>query len=740
MTFADEVLKSESERFFLVEITSRLDLGLGTSIGGGQYTFNVGQINVKAVYVNSVATTWTFADGVLTVDSASDLTSSSNYTIIDRGVYLTGTKHRITDSVAGLPDAEWEPRIQNYPSFSQSMRNIAEGVFSLSASELSIISTDGLYQSLTKKEASLANAPVRIWVCVNSLENNRLVFVGQTTNCSYRYGVMTIGLQDNFKKLKELATFGNRGVAYNFVGNTGKSRVQPADQNKPNPVTFGYGTPFTVKPGWRHLDPYDQPNGPAYHIDNGLKAVYVGPSTYPLNSDTVTFSAGRIYGDILRLNFGTISAAYEQWIGRLIPIDPKLSTSTTVTVIIYDKITYLQCSSHNCQIGDYIPNLNGWVCQIANSGFGSYNLAVASPVYGVLDSQVSGSLPASGPISVPSIPNNTIPAMSVWVDDGDAVDNIHSYLTSALNPDFRVVRHSRRYLQFTPTLTPYTYNAYNFNEITFTINPLTSGFFIPPPTIGGPYNGLNSVSPLNNSNVQYAYRLATQVSHSEMLKIALTTAGLSVNNTTFTQAASDLSADVSITLPINESDKEHSTYLSLCQAVTGSTLGTLGINENSEIEYKVFNPSSSVEATRDQTEILNDSAGASLEYQDIHTKVQFEHAQIKPLFNSGNLITDNFSESPKDSFLQRSELLKVVTHYLRDITAVVPRFFGYFKSPTVEYNISTASKDLTTLVGDVVEVSNKIVANESSVVKGVVVSVNSGSSKTDVKINELRGV
>jgi hypothetical protein len=134
MTFASSASLPASERFFLVQVQPRRFLGTGTSIGGGQYTFAVpSSILVDSVLVNNVTEpTWTHVSGVLTVTSATDLSNASNIVTIDHNLFLTGTVIRTTLGVSGIPNAEWQPLITEYPSFQQSMRDLAEGVFSLS--------------------------------------------------------------------------------------------------------------------------------------------------------------------------------------------------------------------------------------------------------------------------------------------------------------------------------------------------------------------------------------------------------------------------------------------------------------------------------------------------------------------------------------------------------------------------------------------------------------------------------
>lgn len=732
MSFATEIEKPDNERFFLVQVTARKDIGLGTNVGGNDYEFTVdASLNISEVYVNGVAETWSLDGATLTVTSASDLESSSNYIIVDHELYLTGSATKYTSSVSGLPDAEWVPRLQNYPNVSQSVSNILNGVFTLSASQIKIISTDGYHQKLLSTSDSLSKAPVKIWACVNGVENNRLVFIGSVTTAYFSNSVLTLDIIDTFNKLNDTAFFGTNEQALNYRGNTSRPYVMPEDVNTAVPLTIGHASPYTVAPGWRHLDAYGTPlQGEFYHVSKGTKAIKYSPEL-PNPSSTISYSAGRILAsDLLRLNFGTINDAYEQYVTRSIPADPARGSSTP-NITIYEKILYLFCSSFNCQVGDFVPDVDGWVCSTGNLSFGSYNVAIACPFYGY--STAINSVPADGVISPPAITNNLHPAMCVWMEGGDQVTNQDTYIPLALSPDNRFTFHGTRYLPFTASLSAYTYAGRTINHVNFTINPATAKLLA---TDAGVANS----NPLANKNIYYKYRLATEDTHATGLKYFLTAAGMSTNATSFTQADTDLpSTNLALTTPL-DSGKNHNTFLDLCQAVTGSTFGVLSVNPSNEVEYKIVDTIVTPDFTRNEIDIINNSVSSKIEYQDIATSILFTHPQIEtPLFSGGISVSASV-ESSYSSFLHRVSKFTEIKHYLKSLAGVTARISGYLKNSIVEYNITTASKDLNTSIGDSVELTNSAVTNDSGTSTGIVVGIDASTSSTNLKINELRGV
>lgn len=730
MTFSSEINKVDNERFFLAQVTARKDLGLGTSIGGDDYTFDITGLNVSGVYVNGTAETFSILGNVLTVTSLEDLENSSNYTIVDHDLYLTGTTARVTASVSGLPDAVWEPRVLTYPSFAQSVTNVLSGVFTLSSSQLKIISTDGLHQKLLSASDSLSKAPVKIWACVNGLENNRVIFVGEVASATVSNAVLTLELIDTFNKLGDTAYFGNKTQAVNYTGNSARPYVIPEDDNTAVPLTIGHSSPRTISPGWRHLDAYGPPlQGQFYHVSGGTKAIKYSPEL-PTPSSTISYSAGRILSaDLLRLNFGTINGAYEQYVTRTIPADANRAGDT---VLIYEQIIYLFCSSFNCQVGDYVPDLNGWVCQTGNISFGSYNVAIAVPHYG--ESTAINTIPPDGVMSpLPSITNNVHPAMTVWMEGGDQVTNKDLYTPASLNPDVRFTFHGTRYLPFTVSLTSYTHASRTINHVNFTVNPSTAGLL-------DTQNGDANSNPLANKNVYYAYRLSTEDTHASGLKFLVESAGMATNSASFTQADTDLpSTNLAMTLPLNLG-KEHDTYLKACEAVTSSTFGVLSINSDQEVEYKIIDTIVTPDLVRDDNDIINNSVSTKIEYQDIATSFVFNHGQIvTPSFAGGISVTASV-ESTYSQFLNRTFKVKEIKHYLKSLSGVTARISGYLKNAVVEYTITTSSKDLDTQISSSVELTNPAVTNPSGVTSGVVVGIDSSASSTNIKINEIRGV
>lgn len=738
MTFTAEAQKPVSERFMLVRVTPRKFVGTGTSIGGGQYTFAVSSaIKISAVTVNNInESTWAHSNGVLTVTSATNLTLSSNVVTIDHDLFFTGEKVRYTSSVSGLPDAEWLPLITSYPEFSQTMRSIADGVFSLSNSDIELISVDRWGQSLLGVGDSFSNAPVAVWVCIDSAATNRKVFDGAVSKVSYSYGRLSLNIIDSFNKLKQSSIFGS--LAFIDVG-----------QNQINavPFTLGKSSPMTLGNGWRHVNAEGSPPGNLKHIKDGYRGVLTGPAVADKTS-TTSWTLGRCIGGVKRLNFGTIIGNtliyrintpvnvdfnFQFYTGTNPDLVSKIENQTSYIV---DEIYYIQLQNindFNGQIGDYIPASylpvpaavdGGWVCGFGAGLNGSYNLAIAAQRFE--KNNLSETTVSNSTTSALSLPNGVIPSMSVWVEGGDnlAYNAKGGYVALSIVPYYSLEKSGcTRYVPFTLSESnQYTLNGQTIKRVDINVPASTQ---------------------MNISSLQLKFRFspANEMTHGEALKFIVESAGMTTNASSFSQADTDLSANVSITFPL-EMSSSFDSYLSACQAITSSTLGLLRLNESREVEYKVLkNPSlMAVDHYRTTDNMINGETNSLCEYQDILTRFSFENPQLFGLSEMANSGSFSVVDVAKAKQLHRVEKSKIIKHYLTNISTRKTSIAGYLSSPTVEYTLATASEDLSANLGDVVQITNNASASANETVTGIITSIDHGASKTTIKINELRGI
>jgi hypothetical protein len=744
MTFSTDAEKPASERFFLVRITARKYLGGGGSLGSNQYLFNITPgLNISSVVVNGVIEpVWSYIDDELIVTSTTDLSNLANVMTVDHDIYVTGTKIRQTLSVAGIPDAEWLPLITNYPTFSQSMRDIAEGVFSLSGTDIELICTDRWGQNLLGQYDSLSSAPVQVWVCIDDVAVNRKIFDGEISNVSYQYGKLNLTVIDTFQKLKNTASFGSRAQSHIYTGNSGQY-PKPEDENAILPLAIGKSSPFSVSPGYRHVDAFDGPSK-LYHLNSGLRCKLIGPQN-PAQTDTTTWAAGRIVGsDIKRINFGsfvgnTLVKVCKKGIENVYSIQPTGSTkyedTDSLLFYVYNSILFCQLSNindFNGEIGDYIPaaylpagfntGAGGVICGYGSGLNGSYNLAI----HVLDDNDPTTPSPSDYTVAALSLPNNVIPSMSVWVEASTTSDYRFDAFLNSIGLLFYKTKYTftTRYIPFTLSLgSAYTVGGQSVRNVYFTT----------------PANAQINIS---SSNLKTRFSPGQAMTHGSALKFICKSSGLETNDATFTQADTDLAANVSMTVPLGLDSDAFGSYLDASQGITSSTLGILRINQSRQVEYELLkNPNSlTVDSQKSSVNMLLGDTSTGVEYQDIYTTVEFENEQLKNLAALSGTGPNAAVDFPINRQLHRASKTKTVKHVLDSIQGRKDAIAGYFSNPTVEYTLATASEDLASSIGDVVEITNTAIADSVEAAVGIVVGLDQTGQKTQVKINEVRGV
>lgn len=733
MTFVTEAQKSASERFFLVQITPRLALDPGTLVAVNTYEFPLDDSYiVEQVLIDEVEeTNWTHANNVLTITSALALDTPAFNVTVDHNLFITGTSVRETSGIAGIPDATWMPLIDRYPEFSQSMRNITEGVFSLSNTEISLICTDRWAQSLLGLNHSFSNAPVKVWACINDASTNRKIFDGDVTEVNYSYGKLTISVIDTFNKLKQTGMFGTYANSHLYTSSPLCSFPDADRINSAAPIVIGKTSPMTVNYG-NHPEPVGQPFNvqASYFLQGGLPLVLNSPKNYT-DTSTATFFVGRFIGtDLRKMTFGTVTRCYME----IVP-------GTNVGGIKpFVRMYHVQCSNFSgAEVGDVLPSgLPGvtgsrqWIItnkdHIGPDGQ-TYQFATTEQNFLF----VSATAPSNALVANPTLPDNTYPSYSVF---RSSINGINWEIDSGVSIQSKDCLY---YINgFNGTVTPIVTSLGTYAGQP--ISALYIQIIYPPPYMTSFFR-MNEI-PHNTMRCRFSPNQT--MSHGDTLKFIVESAGLTANAASFTQADIDLVANVATVFP-QDGASQFSSYLENAQDVTSSTLGLLRVNQDREIEYELIKAPDSLatDSTKTSLNMLIGDTSTSVQYQDIVTTVKFENPNYKNINelipgtnpNAVATMTDFYAKQ-----LHRVDKTKTISHVLDNILDRKDAFAGYFANPTVEYSLATASEDLATSIGDVVEITNTAVASESETVKGLVVGLDQSGSKTSVKINEIRGV
>ena len=256
--------KASYDKILLVRITHREIFPSMTSQGSGIYTAPMSRI-LKRVFRNSDIVlsedtlplssddTYNLADGVLTVKLASAPNTSNNIVGVDSYLLYTNEKTRVIslDPEDDLTDlAEWEPRVVNVPVFKQSVKNTLNGILSTSGSNIDIINSDRVLDSLIGDYQSFSNREVEMWIAFDDTSNMEKVYVGYTKSLILSRDKVTFSIADPTTRLDDIAYMGDSSAeaVHSLSVNT---TLNPIFDDSPNRFYVGSAsrnqlTPFTT--------------------------------------------------------------------------------------------------------------------------------------------------------------------------------------------------------------------------------------------------------------------------------------------------------------------------------------------------------------------------------------------------------------------------------------------------------------------------------------------------------------
>lgn len=728
MTFASEILKSDSERFSLVLLNPKKRLTGATSLGGGVYTFPLSSdlYIVDEVHANSSGLLFTHANDLLTVTSPSlNLTLGSVYTIVTFSLYVTATKTRVTSSVAGLPDANWRPILLSNPTVTQSMKNLIDGVFSLSASSIELITTDGLVQEFVATDASFSRCKVKIWQCVGSLSNNKVVFTGVVGSVSIQDSVASLNVIDSFLDLTRSATYGDDDDK-TYVQNTSDLTTYP-DISEPRaaaPLTVGYSSTMGLKEFAAPFT-FGSPFSRMYHVVDALRTYKHTPSVPTGSTTDAYYFVSRFIGtDLKKITFGSVTKCY-----RYVTTGDLVAGNQT-----YTRYYYIKASAFDGEIGDCIFH-NGTI----GRAYICYNKQVTGPDGDTYDFVcfnqetlfTSGTAPSSGVITTPTLPDDTFYSYCVFRSDVSSLN---------LNVDVTVDTKDTVYYinEFNGSgVTPYVETIGTFNGETICAFYIKVNYSTSLSALGAFFR-FNELSP---SSFKVRFSPNTNMECGRLLKFICKSAGLSVNASTFDEADEARPCFVSLTFP-RSNGSEFANYITDAQTVLKSSFSILRINEDREVEMKNVEDISATAAdhVRSDKDILLSSFSTNVEYQDIYSTIVFDNPQFRDVEAIGQDGAGLVEYFPEAQYLHGSDQRIVFEHCLKDVTPVSGQIAGYLSSPSIVCQLSTSSKDLNTAIGDIVSADNLNAPTESEEVKGMVVEVSNATGRSIIKINDLRGV
>jgi hypothetical protein len=179
--------------------------------------------------------------GLLTVNITT-APSSSSAIIAYYYLFYTGERFRVLsedpeDSNTTVRD--WEPKIVSSPKLKFPIKNILNGVLSISSSDIGIVNDNDEFNQYLTDNDSFYQKNITIWQCLDSTDNIQKIFQGKITNISATRKKVTISFQDDIVKLNSPALMGDNPSECYFTKDDFPN-VDP--QKEGEPVRYIVGT------------------------------------------------------------------------------------------------------------------------------------------------------------------------------------------------------------------------------------------------------------------------------------------------------------------------------------------------------------------------------------------------------------------------------------------------------------------------------------------------------------------
>lgn len=184
--------------------------------------------------------------------------------------------------------------------------------------------------------------------------------------------------------------------------------------------------------------------------------------------------------------------------------------------------------------------------------------------------------------------------------------------------------------------------------------------------------------------------------HSDVLKEIITKAGLEIDTTSFNTAKTDLNSNACFSIPYWD-ETDYGTYTGYIQRLLQSTMGYILVNENFEIEYKLFKEPQYWQNVLTDNDIKQKSFNINIEYQDIVTEIiaYNPHCSSKDFANSSQTL-----KSLKAEHLNGTKKTIKFIHSLDDITQRLQYILDLRSNRKAEYSFDSIQLDFNLRIGD----------------------------------------
>lgn len=709
MTFTTEKEKRQSNRFMLARIEPGRDITNDMiSRGGGVYDITLPAMALSRVVRHGVTEltetsndpptandTYNFntTTNLLKIKTAAS-PSSSNTIIVFHYLFFTGEKFRYApadpEASSGII-REWTPAIQKYPAVSNTMRNIAAGIVSISNTSFTLVGAANTFINWLSIKDSFFNKRFDVWTCINDISNIKKTYTGKIRTINVKSdGSVALSIYDNFSKLQQTALMGDSVDKAYFNRSTNSwPNMKPDEDGTPCRFAFGRMPHITESGGQAFLP---TTNWERRNIVNMQKCVCLDYVTgaNAIASDNRLWGAVRLDGDgYADATLGTVV----RWVDHVIAIGTEFR--------------YLYLSGNNLRIGQTVRFLYGVTFH--------YSRVVANEDFTYSGNTYNISLEFTAAIPVGAWTNIAAgPDVQVALVKSDGV-----YMPLHFSQDYNLL------FQTLPSGNKIYQIQLNFN---FETN--SSG------STGAQYYASGVLNP-DNDNIHACFNPDNNTTHANAIKKIVAVAGMSTDSSSYTAADSALDANVRFMIPEAE-ENEYKNYRNYVERILQSTLGYVRINSDIDVEYHLLGaPSSTNEITASEY----DSISYDINYADIATEVRVENPSITDppdLDKSTSPAQTAVSNIAKH--LHETENVYELKHVLERYDNRITALLQLRRERRIKYSFQTSTKNIDSLLGDDVKIVADTIPGGSGSAEIKINHINISPSKTKIEGDDLEGL
>lgn len=677
MAYSDVRDNQSSRKFSLIRLEPARYINDDlTDNGDGTYSITLSNFVISKIEENGVAltlSTSTLAQGEYSFnESTGELTiypnnapSSTNAIIAYYYLFYTSQRARTVsenpeDNTTSTRD--WLARVRESPEITQSIVNIENGFFEISSSQLTIINDNQEFNTYLSDNDSLYNKEVRVWFCIDSVDNIKKAFIGKITNFSLGPREILLNIEDNLSAVSQPATMGD-GRQYTYWGEADWPNMQTEKAGTVIPFFFGRTSRYQTLSNSKS----DLANAVKLDPESLYFSVCTDFNSNIQNTNNREFGCGRIPGYGLQQTIHSIQTSYHGSSNYT-----RFTIATHSSIFVGDNGLVDGPSAEYGQV-IYVDSTNSYVyCEkMSAQNYTTFSLNGLSVVV-------------------------TQTSVNYYPIEGKHY-NVLTQSTDAEN--------SYVYFQFV--------NAFET-------------------TLGG----MSTLDPTQHSvrfRIKPNHDYAT---HGECLKYMLSkVGGISSNSTSFSTADSDLVTNVAFSMP-NFDEIDFDRYTKYFGDVLSSTFGYLRLNEDFEVEYKLFNtPSDSTSITNH--DILFDEYNVVVDYKDVVNEI----IAYNPHYNSIEHSSQSgvSAKSVKAKYLHGIDKTIRFRHVLESMSTRLTTIFNSRKERKARYTLKTKTKNLDSILGEDFNLEYKVISADSTRSMKLV-SISKAPNGSRIVLDDLIGI